>query len=290
MRPAFADEQLEATFCADGYVVVDVLGADDVASLLGVNDRVDPLAPEASRSAFAVRGPGSDAVGDALAQAHDRTLAALLPGMQYLMGGLLSKHPGRDTAVAPHRDLPMVEAGVDRMVRVFLALMDMDDTDGCLWVSPGSHRLPATRQGFATRPSVPAPAVCWPHLQPVPLRAGQAILFDARLLHGSKANLGDRARVAATIALVPTDARLVYHAPSVDRDDEVIEYDVDVEFFHRLLVDTSLEEQVLEGRPWQAVPASDPITEADLDALRGYHPGPAVKLARRVWRRARRAA
>jgi ectoine hydroxylase-related dioxygenase (phytanoyl-CoA dioxygenase family) len=66
-------------------------------------------------------------------------------------------------------------------------------------------------------------------LESVPLRAGEAIVFDNALVHCSYPNHSDAPRLAAAVGMVPTGAPLVYWRRSADGRAERRE--VDREFF-----------------------------------------------------------
>lgn len=86
---------------------------------------------------------------------------------------------------------------------VWLALQDIDRTNGGLLVVPYSHRLDRTVRGWGVdAPWIAYEDVYEPRAVRLSLRAGEAVLFDPALLHRSDPNLADEARVAASILLV----------------------------------------------------------------------------------------
>lgn len=112
------------------------------------------------------------------------------------------KSPGSPGSWDWHQDYAFWrEEGVARpaMTTVGIALDDHDSTNGCLRIIAGSHRHgvlahPSVGHGRAADPSVvdqlreSSPAI------DVELAAGDAIVFDCRLLHGSGPNRTDRPR------------------------------------------------------------------------------------------------
>lgn len=82
----------------------------------------------------------------------------------------------------------------DEDVTVFFALTDMDERNGCLQVSPGSHRLGLQAHGpSAAHRYLQETAVTGSRVS-VPLRAGEALAFSGLLLHGSGPNRSDAPR------------------------------------------------------------------------------------------------
>lgn len=91
-------------------------------------------------------------------------------------------------------DIPMhQDDGYGRLdppldLTLWVALVDTDETNGCLWIVPGSHRLgllphdaagvnPVLREARTAAPAVA-----------VPMRAGEGVAFSGLTLHGSGPN------------------------------------------------------------------------------------------------------
>ncbi len=80
-----------------------------------------------------------------------------------------------------------------RDLTVWIALTDTDERNGCLWVLPGSHREGLKAHGqvgglLGARVSTRG--------EPVPMRAGDALLFGGLLMHRSLPNRTDKVRHA----------------------------------------------------------------------------------------------
>jgi ectoine hydroxylase-related dioxygenase (phytanoyl-CoA dioxygenase family) len=117
---------------------------------------------------------------------------------------------------------------------VWCPLVDVDERNGCLQVVKGSHAT-----------SHPPRAACTPfayeHLEPylrehcltaVPMKAGQAMLFDQRLFHCSPPNRDSADRVAATAVLAPRDVPLRYYHVIDRREPARLEvFEVEDRFF-----------------------------------------------------------
>ena len=129
---------------------------------------------------------------------HPRVLAAVEqiagPDLFPTQDAMVLKMPGQGIAVPWHRDRASTD---DYPVEppVFIADFYLDDADldTCIWVVPGSHRWSDARtaaaiternqDGFSTRGA-----------EPMPLRAGDVLFHNVRLLHGSPPNVADKLR------------------------------------------------------------------------------------------------
>ena len=139
------------------------------------------------------------------------------PGARFMSGYIISKPP----LVAPplfwHQDGVVWDDPIsytDEPVQVFLMyyLIDTNRRNGCLRVIPGSHRrrhrlhgLPPAHGEDLARAEEHHPA-----LQPdpdevdVPVRAGDVVIGDARLLHSAHPNVSGQRRTVITLWFLPT--------------------------------------------------------------------------------------
>jgi ectoine hydroxylase-related dioxygenase (phytanoyl-CoA dioxygenase family) len=93
-----------------------------------------------------------------------------------------------------HSDIPWhQDDGYGRLepmtdVTVWIALVDTDETNGCLWILPGSHRLGLLPHDTAgVNPLLREVAVREAGVA-LPLRAGEGVAFGGLTLHGSGPN------------------------------------------------------------------------------------------------------
>ena len=94
-----------------------------------------------------------------------------------------------------HQDNGYVSIDPATNVTIWIALDDVDEQNGCVWVMPESHlrgRLPHAQQNGGWHLEVPAQG----RGIPAPLRAGEAIAFTGLTLHRSLLNHTDRPRRA----------------------------------------------------------------------------------------------
>lgn len=207
-RPVTAPSNLER----DGFAIVP--GVLDEESRVALIRDVDPLLTELPAG---VRGLVAKvpSVGALAASATVRSLVASVLGSSFKLvrSILFNKSPATNWQVAWHQDLAIavnsqqkidgysswsVKEGVvhvqppvdvlEQMLTVRLHLDSADDTNGALWVSPGSHRLGRLR-------SSDAPGVAeknGKHLCAV--SAGDALLFRPLILHASRKAASTRPR------------------------------------------------------------------------------------------------
>ena len=162
--------------------------------------------------------------------------ASLLPDYRFCFCNFLVKEPQQVDGgiVQIHQDPTFVDEDRYASLGLWIPLVDTDMKNGGIAVLPGSHhwnRGPRSFGGWS--PYLDLSAKLLEEAQPVPIRAGSALVFSQRLFHGSPANRGDTTRITAAALLVSKDAPLrCYHAnPALPQTLEVFE--VDDQFYTR---------------------------------------------------------
>jgi phytanoyl-CoA hydroxylase len=92
---------------------------------------------------------------------------------------------------------------------VWIALVDTDERNGCLFVAPGSHRLGLVEHGTADVNPLLRTARAEHPARPVPLRAGEALAFSGLTLHGSGPNRSDTPRPALFVRYCEPHVRML---------------------------------------------------------------------------------
>ena len=217
MRRTFLADGHEAALVRDGYVVVPLLGAQEVEAL-----RAEGLALHPSGSGFATDVEQDDldlrrrvdAVADRVWQ---RWLPELFEDHRVFMSSFLIKWPGPGSDLYLHRDTTYVDEDRFRSLSLWVALDDADEAlgNGPLLVLPGSHRAEEYRGTNVVPSHRDDDDEILPTLTAVPVRAGEAVIMDNRLLHASGPNTTDRPRVALAGAVAPREADLL-HAVALD--------------------------------------------------------------------------
>jgi ectoine hydroxylase-related dioxygenase (phytanoyl-CoA dioxygenase family) len=238
--PLFADPRVQAQFQKDGYVVIDLIGPSEIAELAAFYAGLEnvPTPPNGFQVSLDNENPAfvrtvaerlihtvRDCV-DKHFQAHKIFTASFVTKAKHPLG-----------MVPPHQDWTFVDEQRFCSATIWCPLVDVDLDNGALGLIKGSHRL-----YDHVRPS-PSPQYMppfrdqlqslFPYLNVVPLRAGQAVVFDNRTLHASPPNFGERTRVAFGIGVTQREAPLrhYYLLPNQSRP-SMEGYAVQPEFFY----------------------------------------------------------
>lgn len=119
------------------------------------------------------------------------------PDVCYTHQQFITKHPDEKqrTEIPWHQDNGFGRLEPPRDLTVWITLDDCDESNGCLWVLPGSHRLGLLthHQKFGL---MAADTETQGEGVALPLKAGDGVIFGGLLLHRSLANSTDKPRVA----------------------------------------------------------------------------------------------
>lgn len=112
------------------------------------------------------------------------------------------KYPGpSDTKLPWHQDNGYNFKRPEAYITIWIPLQDVDSHNGCLWIVPNLHRLGTLRhhqspEGFIVCDVDEADAV------PVPVRAGDLVVFSSLAPHATGTNHGTQVRKAYLLSYV----------------------------------------------------------------------------------------
>ena len=216
----FRSERLQRDFEADGFVTMPVLDAGDIEALTQHCEKV--TSARVGRSTH--RGLYLSLVdeGDVarrktvIEEVHALVSDGLLRAMHACrlhLGTYLIKPAGAPHTV-PHQDPAMTDVynGDDLTLTAWMALRDVTLDTGALGIVKASHMF--SRRAIGT--PIPAfrtisqghEAMLFKYLSFIPLKAGEAVVFDTRCIHGALPNVTGDSRSAVAVRITPKDAPL----------------------------------------------------------------------------------
>lgn len=157
--------------------------------------------------ASALRRRAHDMIVSAL---HD-SLSTVLAGYRIVLASFVVRSSGSVEQDMPlHQDWTFVDEAAAQSLGVWIPLQDVDASNGCLQVVPGSHRhqQPMRAIGGGFRYGMLEAELREQYLVDVPAQAGDAICFDHRLIHCSRPNGSSQPRFAVGAVLLPVGQAL----------------------------------------------------------------------------------
>lgn len=231
-------EQAVAQFRTQGYLIVRGLIPESVRETMiavtraGLAREIAPVEFEAE-----VRYPGSpaslDAVGGRtvrrLKQAYSRDPVfgewmcsePLAGRLQQLFGGqrvvmplahhncVMTKQPQFSSDTLWHQDMRYWSYERPNLISVWLGLGAEHPENGCLWVIPGSHRMPFRSDQYDAalffRTDLPENQALIETKIPVELQPGDVLFFHSLTLHAASKNCTNQPKFSAVFTFRPAD-------------------------------------------------------------------------------------
>ncbi len=247
----------------NGYVILPFLSEEEIAELKAFYFAEHSATPEH----FYASAHVSDL--DFRQRMHLRIqevfaapLAREFPGANALGGSFIAKPKGQRGILPPHADWNITDEREYRSYNLWVPLVDTTVENGAVYILPGSHQWFDSFRG----PGIPntfQPVIqeVWDYMQPLEMKAGEALLYDHRLVHASPVNQTDELRLACVYGIIPQGAEMRYY--TID-EGLLKSYRTDVAFF--------LKGEPEEGPGNLELLAVEPYAfpEVDLGALKAY--------------------
>jgi hypothetical protein len=214
MRKIFKDDALDQQFREEGYIVVSLLDKAAVNKVKAFYEQGIPadLTYEFTSTHFSADRAYKKQVNDTLREVFTEPLKQYLNDYTIRFNNFMVKHSGENSRMPLHADWTYVDESRFTSLAVWCPLVDTDAGNGMLGVVPKSHQIITNLRG----PKIPAAFndlneyIIENFGKLLPMKAGEAVIYDHRMLHFSHANLSGKTRVAATTVLTPDEAE-IYH-------------------------------------------------------------------------------
>lgn len=235
-RPILTDKSGNASLLRDGYIVVsNFLSAEEIQGLRLAYDSYDPGISSRYYSTIDSWDRGyKHHVNLAIRQAAMRSVAQVFNHYRPLTGNFVIKRKGRKSKVYMHFDISCVDERQHESCVLWLPLMDVDLENGALQMMAGSHRFMNPIRGPGVRRYYESLYGEFERnwMTPVPMKAGDALIFLNRILHYSPPNRSRLPRIGARIDMIPTEAQaIMYHWQKGTPQDFVEVYAIDDDFY-----------------------------------------------------------
>lgn len=169
-------------------------------------------------------------------------LTTLFPKYRITVCNFVRKNPNLSSSIMPlHQDPSLVDESLLSSFGVWCPLIDVDEQNGCLQVVQKSHLLNSKPRPFWKFNGFPYSEDILSNMQQhyltsIPMKAGQALIYDKRLFHSSPPNLTTVERVAAICSLVSENILTHFCYRETPTSDQIELFEVDDEFYDRYIV------------------------------------------------------
>ncbi len=213
-----------------GYTIFPFLNKDDLEKLISYYTNVQKEEPNHFYSSthspdHSFRRETSNFIKKTVAERMEQFFC----GYDLLGGAFVVKPSNGKGLLPPHQDWNIVDERITRSYNLWIPLIDVTVENGAVYVLPGSHNKIFTHRG----PGIPSlfkniePHV-WTSLEALPMKAGEALLYDHALVHASPNNNTNKMRLGIVCGIIPQNQNMqLYYG----QDGEINSYKVTEDFF-----------------------------------------------------------
>ena len=247
VKQLFKDNKLEEDFKQNGFLKIPLLDDAQVSELVALFDKTQvehKTLNSLHHTTTSTKKPELILKVDSLVKKiFVPELEKVLIDFKPLAACFHIKESGVGSATGMHQDPTFVNEEEYCSANVWVALHDMNEQNGNLYFIPGSNHVKCLRitpnspnyyQPFYD--ALPAMAVA------VPMKKGEAVIFNNATIHGATDNRSEQLRLAATLLVCSKPADwLIYYREKDSINNKIEKYELDLNAF------ISMAEN--EGRP-----------------------------------------
>jgi ectoine hydroxylase-related dioxygenase (phytanoyl-CoA dioxygenase family) len=241
MIPIFKDEEKQAFFEREGYIVFPLLSTEEVAELKSFYESLS--LKDETGFGFHVSMDNSDKVlcrkiRDKIWQVTLPRLSEHLKDFKPFVASFVMKEVNPKGVVPAHQDWSFVDKEEEgySSITCWIALVDTNLENGGMGVIKGSHKFMQNHRPSPS-PQCPVPLAehvftIFPYLHTLEVKAGEVLMFDNRTFHASPPNTSNHIRLAAGVGVTQASARLVHYYMKPDGTFKtMLRYYIDEDFF-----------------------------------------------------------
>jgi len=268
-RRVFKDDKLQAHFAEHAYCIVPLFSAGEVTELEKIyhQNRVN----EQAAVEITIKNPDAGLnrkIRDLMAAIALPRINQFLDNYRMLHAGYIAKIPGKPSAIKLHQDSTFVDESLYSALNIWCPLTDVDEKNGALWIINHSNNFYSGLRGQPFKEfdfNDIGDEVIAKYGQMIPLKAGEAIIYDTALLHYSKPNITQNVRLVCNVVVVPAEAQAFYY--HFDNKRKVLEqYEISDDFllsyFSKFLQEGKIDAKLLNTIP---ITGSKKITVAEFE-------------------------
>ncbi|MEM7105960.1 MAG: phytanoyl-CoA dioxygenase family protein [Bacteroidota bacterium] len=224
------DQTWDDSLFDQGFVVIPFLEPGEIDTLKDFYWTCHPTKQEGFFSSAHMPDPiFRDRVNKGVKAVFERANNETLADCRTLGGSFIAKGPGESGHLQPHQDWNIVDESKYRSFNIWVPLVDVGRLNGAVSVISGSHEWTKSFRGAnikdAWNNTYP---ILWKHMQLLEMKAGEALVYDHRLLHGSQPNYSEEMRMVAVYGIMPEAADMYYYYAE---NEHIAEYKCDPEFY-----------------------------------------------------------
>ena len=241
-RPLFKDLAHETHFRTHGYVKIPFFKPEEVAQLTAACEALDgSFNTQFTTTVWSNDATYRQAVYTTLQSIYAPHIDRLMLNCKTAMATILTKHPGLESAIDIHQDWSFTDETQFSAVNIWVPLIDTTEANGALHVLPFSHRFDVPYRGRHITPQFAnVKHLVWPLGHAITAKAGEAIIFDVKMVHYSNPNRTTEKRIATAMVALPQEADILHYINYRPSQNQITKMIVDESFYNRYAHDDEI--------------------------------------------------
>jgi hypothetical protein len=201
-----------SSFLQNGFVVLDLLSDQDIKDLKQIFAKVEDQHKHDYVASVVLNDVDMRRfINDEISQIFRQKILPVLVDYKIVLGSFVAKKASSSKGKFPlHQDPTFVDEDQNVGLSIWCPLVDVDTQNGCLGVMPGSQHL---NNPYRTAGMLPYPE--WVNIiesqfmRYIPMKAGQVMFMNTRMIHGSPTNVSENIRPVAVGVGIPKNKSLL---------------------------------------------------------------------------------
>lgn len=235
MKAVLKDEKLNASLMESGYTVLPFLNEDEIKTLESLflqHTNKSDIKPGLYSNLYFLDGEINWIVSLQMERVCSRAFTANFKNCELNGGVFIAKGPGKESDCNFHQDWCNTNEKAGATYSIWIPLVDIDERTGKFYVVPRTHLLKRQIRSLSAPSSVFGKSeIGDQHIVSLNLKAGEAVIFDHALFHGSGPNLTGDIRISAVVGILPDESPYLYYQQQAPGVHGV--YNMDKEWFVR---------------------------------------------------------
>ena len=198
----------------EGYAVLDFADAAQIKELNILYSNEHKLDIDGGGMFYSLYSQHIDyrkKINECISEILRPSVSALFQDYREVVNTFIVKFPGPKSEFFIHQDTTGLDEYRYSPLSIWLALDDIEKENGCMCLIPKSHHFFSPYRGISFGfPFDDIKDEVGQYLVPVPVKKGQAIIFDPRVVHNSLENQSDKPRVVSLTGLFPKEAEFIH--------------------------------------------------------------------------------
>lgn len=224
------DESQNLQLERDGYAILPFLTKEEVRQLSDFfyanhTQLPDGMYATSHSPDFSLRKQ----MNDEIQRVCSRAISQHFKNAKALGATFMAKSKGQNGSIHPHQDWNIVDENKFNSYNVWLPLVDTTIENGTLMLLPNSHTHLKNIRGLNIPSSYEnVNQEVWKFMVPINLKAGEALVYDHRMMHASGLNNTETPRLVIVYGLIPEKAEMRYF---YGRNGNIEEYECSPEYY-----------------------------------------------------------